>query len=99
MDDRSLALVPVAAKELLDAAIDTKRELIVLQAEMTELAQRESDTPLSALWELRRHEAVLLREVHETACVVIERLRKGQRADDEHRAWRQAVGRWERRTA
>jgi hypothetical protein len=91
-------VVPVAAKELLDGAIDQAQELAVTRYELISLISRESDTPWADLLAARNHDALTLREVHECAEELIGRLRSNQSCDDEYRAWRQAVGRYERRT-
>lgn len=98
LDDRALTAIPIAAAELLDKAIDIAQELTTTRHELTQLVRRESDTPLGDLLRLRDHQADLLRDVHERATHVIEQLQRGQQAEDAHRAWRQAVYRYERRT-
>lgn len=98
METQGLTLVPVAAKELLDGVINLRLELDRARYDLWALARRESDTPLGDLLRLRDHEADLLRDVHEAASEVIERLRTNRPATDEIRAWRQAVGIYERTT-
>jgi hypothetical protein len=96
---RALTVVPVAARELLDDAIDTRMERDRLRRELHELIRRESETPWADRLAMLNHEADLLRVVHAESEALIAALRRQQPADDLYRAWRQAVGRYERRTA
>lgn len=99
LQQQQLAVVPVAAKELLDGAIDLRLERDRLAHQLIEITSRESDTPVGDLLRLREHQADVLVEVHEAATDLISHLRRGMPSDDEYRTWRQAVGRYDRRTA
>lgn len=99
MDARSLALVPLPAKELLDGAINLRLEYDRTRRELLSILRMETDTPYGAWMAMRDHETELLRERVDTAESVIKVLQQGGNADENIRAWRQAVYKHERRTA
>ena len=99
LDTRALTVVPVAAAELLEGVVELRLELDRTRSLLHELVRRDSPTPWADVVALQNHEAKALGLVAETAASVIGKLSAGQNADEEFRAWRQAVGRYERRAA
>lgn len=98
LDQRALTLVPVAAAEFLDDKVDLAERLAVCQGELRQLAARESETPMGDLLRLREHESTYLRAIYEATEALAGEVRQCCN-EDRYRTWRQAVSRYERRTA
>jgi hypothetical protein len=99
LDARALAVVPVAAAELLDAEVPVAERLAVVSEQLHQMAALESDTPLGDLLRLRQHEADRLLEVHHAAEKLIALMPKRHQTEAAYAEWRKAVYRYERRSA
>lgn len=80
MDQRALTLVPVAAAELLDGAIDMRLEHDRIKRALIEMLRSESDTPYSDWCDMRTHEAIDLRARVGELEAIVQRLNRRRSA-------------------